>query len=91
MITGKDFPIAQKQVFQMKKSLIFGVLFIVVSSVFTACESLGNCKVCREVTYVNGLVVQEGTETEYCDSKLVAIETTPDVVNGNTRISWKCR
>ena len=90
-MAGSYFQKTLKQVLQMKKSIIGGVLFIAVSSAFTACESLGNCKVCREVTYVSGVVVQEGPETEYCDSKLVAIEATPDVVNGNTRISWKCR
>ncbi|MGB8492447.1 MAG: hypothetical protein WCE64_15440 [Bacteroidales bacterium] len=75
----------------MKKNLLFGVLFVIASWAFTACESLGTCKVCRQVTYVSGAVVQEGPETEYCDSKLAAIQATPDYVNGTTTISWECR
>jgi len=43
------------------------------------------------VTYVDNAVTQEGTEAQYCDTKLTAIENTPDVVQGNTRITWECR
>jgi hypothetical protein len=76
----------------MKRRLIYGLaLFVLMSWALTSCESLGTCKVCRQVTYVDGVVTLEGDETEYCDSKLVAIEATPDVVQGSTRIKWECR
>ena len=55
------------------------------------CESLGTCKICRQVTYVDGAVTQEGPETEYCDAELIAVETAKDVISGNTRKTWECR
>lgn len=75
----------------MKRKLLFFCAFLILAWTFTSCEVLNNCKICRQVTYVNGIVDQEGPETEYCDAKLIAIQTTPDVINGNTRISWECR
>ncbi|HUV01431.1 MAG TPA: hypothetical protein VMW32_10745 [Bacteroidales bacterium] len=75
----------------MKRKLFFGCTFLFLTWAFTSCEALNTCKICRQVTYINGLVDQEGPETEYCDAKLIAIEATPDVINGNTRIAWECR
>jgi hypothetical protein len=44
------------------------------------------------VTYeVGGGIIEEGTDTEYCDAALIAIEAKTDVIVGNTRISWECR
>lgn len=75
----------------MRRKLLFGAIFMLITWAFTSCEALNTCKICRQVTYVDGVVDQEGSETEYCDAKLIAIEVTPDVVNGNTRITWECR
>ncbi len=77
--------------FYMKRKLIYTLSLIMITVLFTACESLTGCKICRQVTYVNEKVEQEGRETEYCGAELVAIEATADIVNGNTRISWECR
>jgi hypothetical protein len=35
-------------------------------------------------------VTHEGGESEYY-SALIAIETNPDFIDGNKRISWECR
>ena len=76
----------------MKRKIILGISFIIMTLAFNPCESLGTCKVCRQVTYeVGGGIIEEGTETEYCDAALIAIEAKTDVIVGNTRISWECR
>jgi len=75
----------------MKKKLLYFSALLVMACAFTRCESLGTCKICHQVTYVDNAVTQEGTEAQYCDTKLTAIENTPDVVQGNTRITWECR
>jgi len=75
----------------MTRKFLLGFAFILMTWAFTSCEALTSCKICRQVTYVNEVVTQEGPESEYCDAKLVAIESTKDVVSGNTRISWECR
>jgi hypothetical protein len=76
----------------MRRKILLGITFICMTVAFNSCESLGTCKICRQVTYnINGGVISEGTETEYCDAYLVAIEAKDDVIVGNTRISWECR
>jgi hypothetical protein len=76
----------------MKRKIIAGISFIIITLSFSTCESLGTCKVCRQVTYeVGGGVISEGAETEYCDAALIAIEAKDDIIVGNTRISWECR
>lgn len=75
----------------MKRIILIALVLVSFSCVFTSCESLGFCKICREVTYIDGAVTHEGPETEYCDANLVAIEATPDYVDGNMRITWECR
>ncbi len=76
----------------MKRNLLLATLFIIFAWAFTACESLGTCKVCRQVTSeIGGGVISEGPETEYCDAALIAIEAKGDVITGNTKISWVCR
>lgn len=71
--------------------ILFCVILTVMIFTFTSCEELTGCKICRQVTYVNGIVEQEGRETEYCGAELIAIEATADIVSGNTRIAWECR
>jgi hypothetical protein len=76
----------------MKRKILLGVTFICMTAAFSSCEPLGTCKVCRQVTYnLNGGVISEGPETEYCDADLVAIEAKPDQPVGNTIIKWECR
>ncbi len=75
----------------MKKKLLYFSALLVIACAFQRCEVLGTCKICKQVTYVDNAVTQEGTEAQYCDEKLTAIENTPDVVSGNTRITWECR
>lgn len=75
----------------MKRKLLFGMAFIILACVFSRCESLGTCKICKQVTYVDNAVTQETDEMQYCDAKLTAIENTADIVSGNTRITWECR
>lgn len=73
----------------MKKKLIYAAAFFLIAISFNACES--NCKFCKTVTYENGTVINEGSETEYCGADLIAKEATPDVVVGSLRTSVECR
>ena len=76
----------------MKRTLLLGISFIIISWALTACESLGTCKICKQVTSeIGGGIISEGSETEYCDAALIAIEAKDDVIVGNTKISWQCR
>jgi hypothetical protein len=75
----------------MKRKLLYVLALLAMACSFPRCEPLGTCKICRQVTYVDNAVTQEGTESQYCDVKLTAIENTPDIVSGNTRVTWECR
>jgi len=76
----------------MKRKIIFALSFLLITLAFNSCEIIGTCKVCREVTYqVGGGVISEGSETEYCDASLIAIEAKDDIVIGDKRYSWECR
>ncbi len=77
--------------FRMNKKLIISALFIFIAVTFNSCEALNSCKICKQVTYIDGAVTHEGGESEYCDAALIAIETNPDFIDGNKRISWECR
>jgi hypothetical protein len=75
----------------MKYKLIFSLFLILMTFTFNSCESLTGCKICRQVTYVDEKIEQEGNESEYCGAELVAIEAASDIVTGNTRVTWECR
>jgi hypothetical protein len=75
----------------MITKLIISSLLIFIAVTFNSCEVLNSCKICKQVTYIDGAVTHEGAEGEYCDAALIAIETNPDFVDGNKRISWECR
>jgi len=75
----------------MKRKFLFEAAFLFIAWAVTSCEALNNCKICRQVTYENGVVIGEGPEQEYCDADLVAIETQQDIIIGNQRTSWECR
>jgi hypothetical protein len=76
----------------MIRKIILGITFICITVTFNSCETLGACKICRQVTYnISGGVISEGPEAEYCDAALIAIEAKPDQPVGNTIIKWECR
>lgn len=76
----------------MKRTIIIAATFILFTIAFTSCETLGSCKICREITYQTGRgIINEGPEAEYCDAELVAIETQADVIIGDKRYYWECR
>jgi hypothetical protein len=76
----------------MKKKLVFIGAFLLIMWSFTSCESLfQNCKFCKTVTYENGIVTNEGTESEYCGADLVKQEAIPDIVVGDLVTKVECR
>jgi len=77
----------------MQRRIILAISFILITIAFNACEVLGTCKVCREVTYdaAGGPPISEGPETEYCDAALIAIEAKDDIIIAGKRYSWECR
>ncbi len=75
----------------MKKRLFFGVLIIFVAWSFTSCENLfQKCKLCKTVTYENGVVINETDEVEYCGADLIKKEATPPVTIGNITTKVEC-
>ncbi len=75
----------------MKRALLYLSFFLFVTISFTSCESLGSCKICKQVVYVNGDYDHDLEEGEYCDAELIAIEATDDIIIGNTVTKWECR
>jgi len=75
----------------MKRTLLYLAFLLFVTIAFTSCESLGACKICKQVVYVNGDYDHDLGEEEYCDAELIAIEAMDDVVLGNTVTKWECR
>jgi hypothetical protein len=72
----------------MKRKIIIAGAFILFSLTFTSCEP--ECKVCKIVTYIDGVYDSELAGYEYCGAELIAIEATPDVINGNMRTTYEC-
>lgn len=76
----------------MKRIFIIVTSFILLTITFTSCETLGTCKICREITYqTNRGIINEGPESEYCGAELIAKETQDDLVIGDKRYYWECR
>ena len=75
----------------MKRKLLFGVTFLFMAWGITSCETLGECKFCKNVTYENGSVVYSGNETEYCGADLIKKEATRDVMVGSLTTKVECR
>jgi hypothetical protein len=78
----------------MKRKLLFAAGFVVITISFNSCEGLfGNCKICRENTYntATGTLLTEGEGSEYCDEKLLAIESIRDASIGGITTSWVCK
>lgn len=74
----------------MKRKLYFGAAFLLLAWSVTSCESLSDCKKCKNVTYENGSVINSGTETEYCGTDLITQEAKPDVTIGSLTTKVEC-
>jgi len=75
----------------MTRKFLFGAAFLFIAWAATSCEALSNCKLCKNVTYENGSVINSGTETEYCDAELIKKEATQDVTVGSLTTKVECR
>ena len=74
----------------MKRKLLYAAGFVFLALSFSTCTK--NCKVCQQNTYNSGgTLLTSGTETEYCDVELVAIQTTKDVTLNGITTKWVCR
>ncbi|MBN2633297.1 MAG: hypothetical protein JXR66_07075 [Bacteroidales bacterium] len=72
----------------MKRKIAAGVLFLLITAGFSACEVLNDCEICRIVVRnSSGNIVESGLEAEYCGAALVAYKasnpTITDPVTGN--------
>lgn len=52
--------------------------------------SITDCMVCKNVSYQNGIIINEGSETEYCGVDLQAKLATPDVIVMNITVKVEC-
>lgn len=75
----------------MKRKILFGAGLLFVAWAFNACEALGDCGFCKNVTYENGSVINSGTETEYCGADLVTQKAKPDITIGSLVTKVECR
>ncbi len=80
----------QKTKRDMKKIVMYATGFLLLSLATTSCE-LERCKICKQVVYDNGNVIEERNEAEYCGTELLQIEATPPVTIGNLTTRWECR
>jgi hypothetical protein len=74
----------------MKRKLAIIIALAAVAVGVNSCEELGDCKVCRQVTYVDGIYDHEGNASEYCGLELARIEAEEDMVYLNVRTTWEC-
>lgn len=75
----------------MKRVLLFGASFVFMACTVTSCESLGDCKTCKQVYYLNNAVDHEGSEAEYCGAELTSIEKLGTITVGEYKAKWECR
>ena len=76
----------------MRRKLLYATGFLLMTVGLHSCEGLfENCKLCRQVTYENGNVTNQTSETEYCGTSLLTVQATPPVTIGNTTTQWECR
>jgi hypothetical protein len=75
----------------MKRKILIGAGLLFVAWAFTACEALGDCGFCKTVTYENGVVINTGTETEYCGADLISQKAKPDITVGSLVTKVECR
>jgi hypothetical protein len=74
----------------MKRKLVFAIVYVLTALAFNSCEALSGCKICKQVTYINGVYDRDGGPAEYCGVELIAIEATKDIVQNNERTTWEC-
>jgi len=75
----------------MKRKIVLGFLFLVITACFTGCEGLfGNCKICSLNTYENDNLILSQSEAEYCDAELISIQAIRPTTDGNTVTKWEC-
>ena len=74
----------------MKRKLFFTAALILIAWAFTSCETIRDCKTCKQVTYIDEVWNHEDSPTEYCGAALLVVEATPDYINGNERTTWEC-
>jgi hypothetical protein len=76
----------------MKRKLLFGVLFVFATWAASSCDSLGKCQTCKYVIYENGSVVNpSASESEYCGADLIARQAKDDVTVGSQTTKFECR
>lgn len=75
----------------MKRKLVFAASFLFIVWAFTSCEALSDCGFCKYVTYENGSVTNEGSETEYCGADLEAQKAIDPVTVGSVTTKVECR
>lgn len=75
----------------MKRKLYFGAAFLLLTWAITSCDKLSDCKMCKYVTYENGVATVTGTETEYCGTDLITKQAAPDAVIGTLTTKFECR
>ncbi|MCX6334793.1 MAG: hypothetical protein NT092_10915 [Bacteroidia bacterium] len=74
----------------MKRKIVFAITLFFIAAAFHSCEVLNDCKVCKQVTYVNGAWDHETNPTEYCGASLLTIEAMDDYIDGEIRTTWVC-
>jgi uncharacterized protein with beta-barrel porin domain len=50
-----------------------------------------NCMFCKQVTYVSGNIVNQGTEAQYCGDDFIRVKAIPNATVGITTVKWECR
>lgn len=76
----------------MKRKFVFAAGLFMMIFTFNSCDELSNCKVCQQNSYnSSGGLITAGSETEYCDAELIAIQATPDATVGGVTTKWECR
>jgi len=73
----------------MKRKILFGAVVLFLAWAATSCED--NCGFCKKVTYENGVVINESSETEYCGTDLLTQKATPDLTIGSLVTKVECR
>lgn len=74
----------------MIRKIFISLSLLAMAAAFTSCELLNDCKTCRQVTYVNGAWDHATEPAEYCGAALLTVQTTPDTIDGEIRITWDC-
>lgn len=75
----------------MKKHIGKALLIsLAVGFSVSSCEGLNDCKICRIITYVDGVETERSLGVVYCGDDLAEKENAAPVVVGNTTTQWEC-